>query len=190
MKVLMIITAAGQSRRHPPNKLLIPIGGETVIEKTVSTFVGLPTDVLVVTGYEQEKIMAVLTPRFEKQVKFCHNEDFASGLSSSVRAGIQAGGDRYDYYGFCNGDKPFISPETVKTLLHRLDVSQPLILLPKVGETPGHPSFFHRSLRDELLTLDGDSGGRPLIRKYAKDTEYVSVEDKGVITDMDQTLEK
>ena len=40
--ISLIIPAAGLSRRHPPNKLLLPLEGETVIQRSVARFIEAP----------------------------------------------------------------------------------------------------------------------------------------------------
>ena len=189
LKISMIIPAAGLSCRHPPNKLLIEMKGMTVIENTISKFVDFPLDIIVVIGYQKNRISAKLRNRFGERIHVVNNPEYATGMASSLKTGINIIGFDCDYYGFCNGDKPFIAKETVSILLEMLNLKKPAILAPSYGNQTGHPAFFAASLRSELLTLEGDIGGREVMNNHKKETMIHPVDDEGVILDMDRYLE-
>ncbi len=188
-KISMIIQAAGISRRRPPNKLLLKLGTETVIEKTVAAFVNFPLEIIVVVGYESEKLKLILTRQFADKITIVENPHYHKGMASSIHTGIRAADRDCDYYGFCNGDKPFIQRKTVSYLLKELEEKTPLILVPVYQYRIGHPNFFSATLRDELLATTGETGGRQIFRDHKDNALSISVEDKGVILDMDQYLE-
>lgn len=190
IRAVMIIPAAGMSLRHPPNKLLLPVDGKiTVVERTVETFIDLVEEIIVVTGFQGDSVRRLLAGRSGDRIRFAHNPDFATGLASSIRAGLNAVDNVCDYFGFCPGDKPFIQRETVIRLLDILKQENPAVLIPKFTGTNGHPVFFHRDLRDELLAVSGDSGGRTVLREHSDRSLMVPVEDNGTILDMDIFLE-
>ena len=189
LKITMIIPAAGLSRRHPPNKLLIEMKGGTVIENTVSSFVDFPLDIIVVTGYQKDRISSVLSDKFGERIRIVENPKYNTGMASSLKMGINRIGIDYDYYGFCNGDKPFIAKDTVSNLLETLNLKKPAILAPSYRNQTGHPAFFAASLRSELLNLQGEIGGREVMKNYKQDTLIHPVDDEGVILDMDRYLE-
>jgi len=185
----MIITAAGLSSRHP-DKLFYRIRGETALCQTVSIFLKFKMEVLVVTGHERERTDSELKALANDKLKLLHNPNYAAGLSSSLVAAVQSLPDCYDYYGFCNGDKPFIELKTVRNLIDHLTDNRPLILAPTFGGIPGHPVFFHHSLRKSLLALQGDTGGQQIIRRYQKKNRFLPVADEGVVLDMDRDLDE
>ncbi|MBC8402923.1 MAG: nucleotidyltransferase family protein [Candidatus Marinimicrobia bacterium] len=186
--IQLIITAAGLSRRRPSNKLLLPLGDRTVIETTVENFIKTDMDITVVTGYQREKIEPLLTQRFGDRITIVSNPDYASGLASSVTAGLKNNPGKPDYWCFCNGDKPFIKPATIDYLLAELDRSKPLIMIPAFHDQIGHPTFFSADFTPELLALNGDTGGRKLIERHVRDVLFVLVADEGVSLDMDRYL--
>ncbi|MBC8174492.1 MAG: nucleotidyltransferase family protein [Candidatus Marinimicrobia bacterium] len=188
-KISMIIQAAGLSRRQPPNKLLMKLGTETVIEKTVTAFVNFPLEIIVVLGYKMEKLKPILTMQFADKITIVENPYYHKGMASSIHTGIRAAGRDCDYYGFCNGDKPFIQRKTISNLLKELEEKTPTILIPVYQYRIGHPNFFSATLRDELLATTGEIGGRQIFRDHKDSALSISVEDKGVVLDMDQYLE-
>ncbi|MEE8340900.1 MAG: NTP transferase domain-containing protein, partial [Candidatus Neomarinimicrobiota bacterium] len=126
----MIITAAGMSTRQEKNKLLIRLGQETIIEKTISNLLNKNLDIFVIIGHQKELIVPILTNRFRNDIQIVENKDYKTGIASSINVGISAAGENYDYFGFCNGDKPFIKEKTNEIILKYLVENKPLILVP------------------------------------------------------------
>src|SRR5215217_3864070 len=81
-----VVLAAGASTRMGAPKLLLPLGGEPIIRRTVRAVTDAGVDdVLVVLGYEHEKMLAALDG-----LAFRHavNADYTSGMGSSFRTGV------------------------------------------------------------------------------------------------------
>ena len=186
ISVQLIITAAGLSQRQPPNKLLLPLGHKTVIETTVGNFINTNMDFAVVTGYQREKIEHLLTTRFGDRIKIVHNPDYASGLASSIKAGMTINTEKSDYWCFCNGDKPFIKPATIELLITELEHRKPQIMVPTYQDRPGHPTFFSADFTPELLALTSDTGARDIIQRQRREVLFIPVDDEGVALDMDR----
>ena len=55
-----ILLAAGLSTRMGKNKLLLEYNGKTIIENTLVSVLSLSDKVIVVTGFEKERIEEVL----------------------------------------------------------------------------------------------------------------------------------
>ncbi len=189
LNLAMIITAAGRSTRFPPNKLLVKLEDKTVIEHTVNTFVNLNLDTYIILGYQSDQVQEVLEQRFKDQVIFEYNTEFHTGLSSSVKTGVQAAGRTYDYWCFCPGDKPFIQQSTVALLINKLEQKKPLIMAARYENKLGHPTFFSTELSSQFLDTTGDLGGRQIIESFRQETLFIDVADEGVGLDMDYYLE-
>ena len=188
MKIAMIITAAGMSTRQGKNKLLIRLCNETIIEKTINNFIDQYLDIFVTVGYQKELIVPIIADRFRNDIQIVENKDYDSGIASSIKAGISAAGVGYDYYGFCNGDKPFIKVKTIKILLKYLVENKPLILVPIYQEQSGHPTFFSKEFIKDFDLISGDTGGREVIKKHPEAVIYLPINDEGIILDMDKYL--
>ncbi len=186
----MIITAAGRSTRQKHNKLLLFSGKEIIIERTIKIFLNLKLDIFVVVGHRKEEIIPLLEQRFQNEIQLVLNEDYKTGIASSIKAGLREAKGNYDYYGFCNGDKPFIKTETVKSMLHYLDQNAPNILVPLYQDVSGHPTFFSKSLIKEFYNISGDVGGMEIIKKYPNLVTYLPVNDNGITLDMDEYLKE
>ncbi|MFH0883609.1 MAG: nucleotidyltransferase family protein [bacterium] len=190
IRVAMIVPAAGLSLRHPPNKLLLDLDGVPVIVRALSVFQGMGIDLFVVLGHQEDEVRNVVEGAEIKEVRYVHNPDYSSGMASSMKAGLNAVGGSYDYCGISLADKPFIRRETLTTLLSVLEKKTPLILAPSHNDQAGHPIFFHISLLDELMSAQGETGGREVREKHRSETVLMPVKDEGVVLDMDEFLER
>src|SRR5512147_1283045 len=94
-----VILAAGQSRRMGRNKMLLPYGMSTVLETIVTEVAACPAvaDVVVVTGHESDRIVALLASYPARCVfnpAYAHAEMLVSlqvglrALSTSVQAAL------------------------------------------------------------------------------------------------------
>ena len=185
----MIITAAGMSTRQKRNKLLIRSCHETMIEKTIDKFLNNNLDVYVIVGHQKELIVPIIADRFRNDIHIIENKNYESGIASSLITGIESAGKNYDYFGFCNGDKPFIKVSTVKIILKYLAENKSSILVPVFQGQSGHPSFFAKEYVKDFRLISGDTGGLDVIKKYPSYVTYLPVNDEGIILDMDKYLQ-
>src|SRR6185312_16690162 len=84
-----VVLAAGRSTRMGgPNKLLAELRGKPLVRiVTEQVLASKASDVTVVTGHQADEVQRALQGL---KVRFVHNPEFASGLASSVKAGIAA----------------------------------------------------------------------------------------------------
>jgi molybdenum cofactor cytidylyltransferase len=67
----------------------------------------------------------------------------------------------------------------------RYRVTESLIVAPFYEGQRGNPVLFDRVLFSELLTVEGDRGGRRVIARHLEHVERVIVDDAGVVVDVD-----
>ena len=185
MKISMIIPAAGMSTRQNFNKLLQLIEGSTVIERTIQSYLNHDFDIIVITGFESDKLLAAIPSTVKNKLNIYHNPNFKSGYSTSIKLGVKSTKCECDYFGFGLGDKPFIQNETIQLLVNILTMDRPKILIPTFDDIPGHPSFFSKDYYNEFMQISGDSGGKELVNTHHDDVMYFPLNDKGIILDMD-----
>ncbi|NOZ73938.1 MAG: nucleotidyltransferase family protein [FCB group bacterium] len=182
----VIITAAGRSTRHPPNKLLLKRDGVPLIVHTVAAFVGLSDPLIVVTGHDSGALTKTLEEHYPGVATLVFNADYREGLSTSLRAGLKALKTVVSPVGFCNGDRPFIRRETVRDVLQAAVRHPDKISFPCFQEQPGQPIFFPHDLLYELEALSGEEGGRIVRDRYRKRCWPIAVHDRGVMLDLDR----
>src|SRR5712691_8510552 len=86
-RVAAVILAAGSSTRMGRNKLLLDLGGETLVRRAVRAAVRAGVDqVVVVLGHEEPRVRAELDGLPCAPVV---NPDHAEGAGTSVRTGVR-----------------------------------------------------------------------------------------------------
>lgn len=184
--ITAVVLAAGASRRMgAANKLLLPLGRTPVVVRVVEAVraASVAEEAIVVTGHERAAVEEVLAPYPARCV---HNADYASGMASSIRRGVEAASPHADGIVIGLGDMPLVQPETWRRLRIRFaEASRPAIVFPVNGGRRGHPVLFDTTFRDELLQLHGDGGARAVIRAHADAALGVPVDDPGIFRDLD-----
>lgn len=164
-RVTAILLAAGLSKRLGRNKLLLPLGDETVLRKTAkAVLASAVTEVILVTGHEEAEVKGAVEGL---NVRVAHNPRYAEGQSTSMIAGIEAAPEDTDAYLFVLGDQPLLTPGIVNGVISLFEESRPdaLVAAPAFEGRRGNPALFSVSVRDELLRASGDAGGRGIIQR-------------------------
>jgi len=180
-----IVLAAGQSSRaRPRNKLLHAIGGKPMVRRVAETAVAAGLDpVIVVTGFEAEKIAAALAGL---DVKFIHNDDFAAGMGGSIGRGVGALPADAVAAVILLGDMPEVRPSTVEALVRAFDAAVGSdICVPMAAGRRGNPVLFGRAHFAALRTIKGDHGGKSIVAANPSRVGEVEVADAGVLADYD-----
>jgi molybdenum cofactor cytidylyltransferase len=85
----------------------------------------------------------------------------------------------------CLVDHPAVSAETVTRLVATFRQTGAPVVIPSYQGRRGHPVVIGRQVLAELLGLASDAGADSVVRKYRPTTQFVEVEDEGVVTDVD-----
>ena len=76
-------------------------------------------------------------------------------------------------------DHPAVARETIDTLLD--SPRGGIFRVPRYQGRRGHPVWFSRELIPEFLALSVDAAARDVVRAHAGRTEFVDVNDPGVV---------
>jgi len=159
-----VILAAGESRRFGKPKALLDWKGQPFIRQIAKTALQARLDpVLVVVGAVVDPILDCLK---DLPVRIIRNEEWQNGQSTSVRAGIKSLKTKSGAAVFMLCDQPQISASLLESLveLHRCTLAK--IICPQVDGKRANPVLFDRDTYPDLLSLQGDTGGRALFSKY------------------------
>ena len=171
------------------DKLSLPWGKESVLERCFNTLLrSRVNEVIVVLNKQNEAMKGQFekrSARTTKKVKIKFNPYYKQGMSTSIHKGLQVMDPRSEGILISLGDQPFLKTRTINVLLRAFHEGKGEIVVPSFRGMKGHPVIFHRRYEKELLKLRGDTGGRPLLLKYSKQTKTVPVKSEGVIKDID-----
>ncbi|MEP4703755.1 MAG: molybdopterin-binding/glycosyltransferase family 2 protein [Hyphomicrobiales bacterium] len=162
-KVSAIVLAAGRSTRMGgPNKLLAQLDGQPLVRHVVSNLTSSRIDeIVVVTGHMHDEVEKALDGC---AVRFVHNSDFADGLSTSLRAGIDALDSTADAALIALGDMPFVTSEAFNLMIDAYDQSETIYAAVATSNGKrGNPVLWSRRFFDALKSIQGDTGARHLI---------------------------
>ena len=189
----MILLAAGFSRRFGENKLLYPIKGRPMYLWTMERLKeiqkeGLADSLVVVSQYEE-----ILKEAGRQGIAGVKNPHSERGISSSLQIGLEAAGcfkirDTETYYMFFVADQPFLRKATVENFLSDFEKSGKKIGCMSYRKTPGNPVIFHECFVPELMALQGDTGGKKVLKKHMEEVFFYEVQDPGELEDWDIKL--
>lgn len=190
-KVAGIILAAGVSSRMGRTKQLLPFHHGTIIETVTGHACASELDqVLVVLGHHAQKIRAALVHHVNTAcAQVIVNPHFKIGQSTSIVEGIRHLGTDMDAVMFLLGDQPLISASVINYLIEKYHHTNARIVVPYYQGIRGNPVIFDHTLFPELGCLKGDTGARVLFKKNVDCILKVSVDDPGIITDVDTPLD-
>lgn len=163
-RIAALILAAGASTRLGRPKQLIRLDGETLLRRTTRLAAEAAcAPVFVVLGYQADEMRGEVDGL---SATVLTNEDWATGMSSSLRRGMMAvSGCEAEPAGVlllvC--DQPALSGEHLRRLLDRHAAADSPVTASFYGGRRGVPAIFRARLFPELLQVVGDRGARDVI---------------------------
>jgi molybdenum cofactor cytidylyltransferase len=183
--VAAVVLAAGRSTRMgTANKLLADIGGVPMVRLVVqAALASRARPVLVVTGHQAGAVAAALSGLEGMLVT---NPDFATGLASSLKAGVRALPGDCDGALVLLGDMPRIAPEHLDRLIEAFESEKgAAIVVPVHGGRQGNPVLWPAKHFPELLQLEGDAGAKRLLTAHAREVREVDLGTDAIFVDVD-----
>ncbi len=184
-QVALVILAAGTSSRMGANKLIEAWGGKPILRHTVENAIasqrGWPC--IVVTGHQPERAEAAIAGLDVSKV---HNADYASGLASSLKAGIAAVPANASGTIIMLGDMPRVTPSMIDRLILAFgEHPEAKAVAPLVAGQRGNPVLLARSAFSDVARLTGDQGARKLLNQWGDAVIDIALDDDALLFDVD-----
>ncbi|MBR8741595.1 nucleotidyltransferase family protein [Nocardiopsis sp. MG754419] len=172
-----MLLAAGAGSRLGRPKALVELGGERLVDRGVRTLeAGGCAPVMVVLGAADTTVDDAVT---------VHNPDWASGMGSSVRTGIDALPDTVDAVLIALADQPLVTPEAVHRLVEAFEQGARAAVATYHGN-PRNPVMLAREHWSTVYSMaERDMGARPFLRAYSHLVTTVACDDIASPEDID-----
>lgn len=181
-----MVLAAGASRRLGEAKQGVCYLGEPLLRRTTRLARGAVSGVvLVVLGADAEQMPGLLG---DLHVRVVHNSRWRDGIGTSIGVAARALEENADGVLILLADQWAVTPADLGALVQRWDKEPHRIVASGYQDCHGVPAVFPRSLFGELALLDGDTGARKLLRKYAQGVRVVALEHAAKDLDTPQDL--
>ncbi|HEY1915219.1 MAG TPA: nucleotidyltransferase family protein [Streptosporangiaceae bacterium] len=190
-RVAGLLLAAGSGSRLGRPKALVEIAGQTLAERGVALLTaGGAAPVVVVTGAAPVEPAGALV---------VHNPDWATGMGSSLAAGLtalvglktgqdaspNAGHQPIEAVVIALADQPLVGPAAVARLIAAYRDGAPVAVAAYHGQ-PRNPVLIARPHWAEVIRLStGDVGARPFLRAHPELRTLVECGDTGRPDDVD-----
>ncbi len=179
----ILYLASGSSRRFGSNKLLYELDGKPMFLhglETLREVAGKREDctLTVVSRYETIREAA------EKMgVHAVDCPDSEKGVSYTIQTGIsEVKAEKEDYLLFVVADQPYLTGKSVEKLLDLADGNTECASL-CFEDRPGNPALFSAALIPELMALEGDKGGRAVLKRHQ--CKFVQADSSKELEDLD-----
>jgi molybdenum cofactor cytidylyltransferase len=159
-----IVLAAGTSSRLGRNKLLMELGGESVLRRTVRNAIdGGLVPVLVVLGFEANRARDALAGLACEPVD---NPDYALGINSSLQAGLAAVPPEAVAAVVLLGDMPLVTSSMIAAVVEAYRRSEAPLVISQYGGVHAPPTLYDRSLFGEFQEREGEGAGKRMVERH------------------------
>jgi molybdenum cofactor cytidylyltransferase len=186
--IVGVLLAAGASSRMGSHKLLLELGGETLVRRVARIMLeGGLEELTVVLGREPEAVRAALEGL---PVKFVLNPDaVAGGMESSFRTALDAFTGDETAAIFALADQPFVTPSVISSLMDAHQKTHAPIIASRFGGVIAPPHLFSSAFFDALG--QPGHGLKPLIQRNLERVIFLDwSEDALFDVDTPEDLEK
>ena len=186
LKKGILLLAAGAGKRFGGDKLSAIVDGQPMYIRAMDV-IDAQVDVIhriVVTGQP-----SILSEGKLRGWDVAINENPEKGISWSIRLGMeQMLKEVPDLDGilFMVCDQPWLTKETVGRMLTQFEKG---ILSLSYNGRSGNPVLFSKDYFEELMTLEGDVGGRQVMNRHKAEIYYLEIFNEKELRDVDRREE-
>jgi len=183
-----VVPAAGRSERMGRPKLLLALGGKTVIahllnlldrDDVTARFVVLRADDEALRTEVAAATATIVQPRIAPA-------DMRKSVEHALdEIGRQHSPDPDDGWLLLPADHPMLEPGVLDVLIRRWNERDDRILVPTHGGRRGHPTFFRWELAGEVPQIPPSQGLNELLETHRNEVVEFAIDDPAVVTDLD-----
>ena len=202
LKIAKVVFAAGKAKRMGAQKLLLDLNGTPILEKVLQTVEETDftektdcmkkTELMTQNDFERKPnrfrgvISETVLVYSDDRVKdlgekyniklLIKNPDPERGMSSSLKLAVSGIAKDVEGYMFFMGDQPFVKKETIENIVELWLKDTTRIVVPYYSGKRGNPTLFPSELYEKLMKVEGDQGGRELIKSNLDKVVFMEVD--------------
>ena len=187
-RLFAVIPAAGHSQRMGQPKLLLPLGGATVIARLLAALDHPAIAVrIVVVRPDDEPLRAEVQRSGGIALQ---PAEPPPDMRTSIEHALASIQDRFtprpdDGWLLVPADHPVLDRGLVERVIAAWQAHRPEILVPTCGGRRGHPTVFRWNLAAAVPRLPADCGLNQLVRDGGQEVLEVELGDPALLTDLD-----
>lgn len=169
----IILAAGGSSRLNGESKQLLEFQDKTFLRRSAQIAVAANFHSnVVVLGANSENLRKEIE---DLPVKIAINENWASGMSSSIKTGLAEliKEENLEAVVITLCDQPLVTTNTLLNLCDAFSQTGKPIAACEYENTVGVPALFSKKVFDELMNLRESDGAKKIIKKYERHTALV-----------------
>lgn len=147
-----LLISAGLSGRMGQFKPLMLYKDKLFIVTIVEKLLTVCEKVVVVTGFQKEKIESIINSQFSVHVECIFNPNYEKGMFTSLQAGLKKL-KNLDWIIYHFVDQPFHDEKFYRELITQIDDDIDW-LQPCYNGKEGHPVLFKKSIFEKILTAN------------------------------------
>ena len=179
-----LVLAGGESKRMATPKALLKLGEDTFVDHICNEMKAAGIRLIsIITGPHHEQISEALKSHGE--ISITHNSQYQKGQISSLQMGLRHLPTGSTAALVWPVDHPLVKTETVSLLLSQFKEAKQHLTIPVHDSHRGHPVIYDLHAIRSVLSFGPDQTAKALQSIYAGQITFVSVEDEGVIKDID-----
>lgn len=158
-----MVLAAGKSQRMGRNKLLLKLGGITVLGRVLFSLEASGVEeVFVVLGHRPEDLKSIVEAHAAEAVL---NPDYEEGMTNSFKAGLSR--VSFDAAFLCLGDQAVLAPVLIDRMIDAMEADPEALIASPVHEgRRGHPVLFRKALFPEIMNLGRGKTLKDVVEGY------------------------
>ncbi|WP_040778780.1 nucleotidyltransferase family protein [Calidithermus timidus] len=170
--LIAVILAAGTSSRMGKNKMLLRLGGESMVRRVTRSVLGAGLEqVWVVVGRDSTQVGTEVA---DLGVRLVENPRYAQGMGTSFRAAVEAFPKDLEAAMFVLGDQPFLTAGMYQAVLEAYRIHRPPLVIAQFGGVKAPPHIFRRDLF-AYLGQNKDEGAKKVVAQHKAEAIVVEL---------------
>ncbi len=186
----ILILAAGASKRMGSIKQLLPWAETTLLGNAIAMAQSSKANKTIVVLGANASVIAAQLP--DKEVQFIKNENWASGMGSTIATGIECllkNGEPYEAVLITLADQPLIDTRYLNLMIDTANKVNKGIVATAYGDRAGVPALFGRPYFKTLMALGAEQGAKEVLIRFKSDIFMLDPGDKSLDIDTKEDYE-